>query len=395
MATIVLTTRPVMELACGYDLRVVNLCRQMRDTLHLVVVQLGDVLDVEARIDRDAVFESITEFRLQAEDRPSWKRHFRTEEGAFLPLAFPARFGELVHDIQQIAKARSADRMVVFGSELAGLARATGFARVLFDVCDCISLTMVRRAAHNGGRETFRERLQRWRWQRTEAHLPSWFRHVTTINDADSEQLRRLSGTPALNVHTVPNGVGEQFITNRRPQFTVRGVAFWGNLPFGPNRDAIRYFMDHIYRPYLEGRDVEVCIIGRGPDPWLVDWAAKDPHVKLLGFVDDLTAVASRYAVMINPMRTGSGMKNKVLEAFAMGLGVVSTSLGMEAFPDARSGVHCLVHDAPEQFAASVLRLLDDHELRHRITAEAQRLVLARYRWEAIGEQWNALLDAA
>lgn len=398
MPTLVLTNRPVTVLACGYDLRVVNLCRQARDDLHLVVAPVGDQIAVDPRVDRASVFCSVHELALSIAPNPSWVRHLRTNEADFLRLAYPKQFESAVERIREVARTTGARRMMVFGTNLAGLARAVGMRRVLFDVCDSPSLTARRHAAVADDRQNLRQwlrrGLQRWRWERTESRLPRWFNRVTTINDADSDTVRRLAGeTAGRHVHTVPNGVGEHFLNVKPPAERHRGVVFWGNLPFPPNREAVRYFFDEIYLPLLAERHIEVCIVGRDPEPWLVELAARDPFVRLTGFVDDLAAEVGQYRVMINPMRSGSGMKNKVLEAFGLGLAVVSTSLGMEAFPDAEDGRDFLRADDPGLFAAAIVRLLDEAATRDALIANGRALLLARYRWEAIGERWNALLD--
>lgn len=399
MPTIALTNRPVSALACGYDLRVVNLCRQSSDDLHLIVAPVGDQIAVDAQVDRSSVFRSIheVEFDVSAQ-RPSWRRHLRTREADFLRLAYPRAFANAVQRIRAIAHAAEAERMIVFGSNLAGLAWASGIRHVLFDVCDSVSLTARRQAAIETGSHTvtrrLRRHLQQWRWERTESKLPHWFSQVTTINDADSETVRRLAGLPAgRNVHTVPNGVGEHFLEAEPPAERRRGVVFWGNLPFPPNREAVRFFFDAVYHPWLSGRGIEVCIVGRDAEPWLVDLAARDPWVRLTGFVDDLAAAVGQYPVMVNPMRSGSGMKNKVLEAFALGLAVVSTDLGMEAFLDAEHERHFLRADGPAEFAQAIVRLLDDVSLRNSLVENGRSLLLTRYRWEAIGRRWNALLE--
>src|SRR5260221_14728540 len=72
---------------------------------------------------------------------------------------------------------------------------------------------------------------------------------------------------------------------------------------------------------------------------WLQDEAQRDHGIRLTGFVDNIHSVLAEYPIMVNAMRIGSGLKNKVLEAFAMGLAVGSTGLGIEAISTAREGV--------------------------------------------------------
>ena len=93
---------------------------------------------------------------------------------------------------------------------------------------------------------------------------------------------------------------------------------------------------------------------------------------------------------MINPMVEGSGLKNKVLEAFACRVPVVSTPLGIEAI-DAMPGRHYVKADSPGDFAEAVTSLLADPAYASEIAEAARLLVESKYRWSAIGDQLDGL----
>jgi glycosyltransferase involved in cell wall biosynthesis len=115
-----------------------------------------------------------------------------------------------------------------------------------------------------------------------------------------------------------------------------------------------------------------------------------EPGIRVHGFVADLFALAHGQGVMINPMVEGSGLKNKVLEAFALGLPVVSTTLGADAF-GIEDGRHCRIADAPVDFASAVRDLLEQPAHAQRIASNARELVHRRFTWPAAGK---ALLEA-
>jgi glycosyltransferase involved in cell wall biosynthesis len=100
----------------------------------------------------------------------------------------------------------------------------------------------------------------------------------------------------------------------------------------------------------------------------------------------------AEYPVMVNPMRIGSGMKNKVLEAFGIGLAVVSTRLGMESVPEARDGEHYLEAEDAAAFARQVLAAIDAQPGLEVLRQRAQQLVRERYLWSAVGRRWRQLL---
>ena len=94
------------------------------------------------------------------------------------------------------------------------------------------------------------------------------------------------------------------------------------------------------------------------------------------------------------PLRIGGGTRLKIFEGLAMGKAVVSTAIGAEGLP-LEDGVHFLRADVPEPFAAAVLRLLDDPELRRRLGEVGRRLVEERYAWPRVALEFEDLLEGA
>jgi glycosyltransferase involved in cell wall biosynthesis len=214
---------------------------------------------------------------------------------------------------------------------------------------------------------------------------------VTTISEPDRRQLLDLHG-PASNLHVIRNGVPDRLLDPLGPSGSRRGVAFWGNLAFGPNCEALRFFVEQVFVPFLAAEDVELCVVGHHAPEWLVDISRREPGIVVTGFVPDLAAAVGGYPIMINPMRTGSGLKNKVLEAFGLGLAVISTRLGVDALGEVRDGEHLVLADEPADLAREVLALLGDDGRRDGLRTRAHDLVSTRYPWDRVGQDWRALL---
>jgi glycosyltransferase involved in cell wall biosynthesis len=178
------------------------------------------------------------------------------------------------------------------------------------------------------------------------------------------------------------------------PPADRRGVVFWGNLDFEPDIDPLSFFLDRVWYPTLRTAGVEVEVVGGNAPTWLADFARREPLVRLAGFVPDLRSAVSRYPVMINPMQTGSGLKNKVLEAFGLGIAVVSTARGVEALPAVRDGEHLTIAEDAADFADAVLELLDDQARRLRLRANANALLNDHYRWSVAARPWRALFGS-
>jgi glycosyltransferase involved in cell wall biosynthesis len=108
------------------------------------------------------------------------------------------------------------------------------------------------------------------------------------------------------------------------------------------------------------------------------------------GHVPDIREPLSRYAVFVCPIRSGAGVRVKMLEAFAAGIPVVSTSLGAEGIA-ATPGRDFLRADSPEEFADACLHLLDHPEKAAAMAAHARRLIETTYDWSAVGKRLGAI----
>jgi glycosyltransferase involved in cell wall biosynthesis len=393
---LVLVSRPIVSRQNGYDLRVANLCAHIPGARHLVVAPLGPPDDAEQTLFVDGLFDSATVLEPLYGRHKRPRRHLRLTNDRVLELSFPRQYAMARDRLRAIAQSHQISKVVVFGSNLAELAATLHHPHVIIDVSDSLALTTRREiqlgAGRLSGRRVWKARLELRRWRATEARLPRRFRQVTTISPPDTRELETLAG-PGSNVLTVPNGVEAAFL-GPLPELSRRqGVAFWGNLAFGPNDEALRFFLNDVYRPMLRPAGVEFCIVGPNAPRWLIDFAAADPGVVLSGYVPDLRASVTRYPVMVNPMLTGSGLKNKVLEAFALGIAVVSTPLGVEALPEVRDGIHVLEAEDGISFGNAVLDLLENERRRLALRAAANSLVSQHYRWEVIGASWRALFE--
>ncbi len=102
--------------------------------------------------------------------------------------------------------------------------------------------------------------------------------------------------------------------------------------------------------------------------------------------------MAADCGVFIVPLRSGSGVRVKILNALAMGLPVVSTSLGAEGM-DVRSGEHLLIADGAAEFARAVVTVLREPELADRLGRSGRELVCKKYSWNRVGERLLGLYD--
>ena len=151
-------------------------------------------------------------------------------------------------------------------------------------------------------------------------------------------------------------------------------MLFLGSFRHEPNRIAIDWFAADVL-PRVIARCPRARLVVAGSDPPPAG-TIPDPTgaVELLGFVDDIPALLRRYAVFVCPIQSGSGVRVKLLEAFAACIPVVSTRIGAEGLAR-HDGEVCALADDPAEFAAKVVELLESRELRGRLAASARREV--------------------
>ncbi len=211
--------------------------------------------------------------------------------------------------------------------------------------------------------------------------------HVVTVSAEDAARLRRFA--PDLGVSVSPCGVDTSYF---RPSPSPRppevDLVFLGHFGHPPNGDAVRFLVRAVV-PRL-GRPVRIRIVGRGVTPEIT--ALAGPDVEVTGMVPDVRPHLAAGAVFVAPIRFGTGMRGKVLEALAMGRPVVTTTLGAEGLA-ATSGRHLLIADGAADFAAAVRRVLEDRGLATRLGAEGRALVEARFDWDVIATAHERIYD--
>jgi glycosyltransferase involved in cell wall biosynthesis len=151
-------------------------------------------------------------------------------------------------------------------------------------------------------------------------------------------------------------------------------ILFLGSFRHTPNQVAIEWFTREVL-PLVRARVPEAKLLLAGSDPPPRHAFPDDGQsIELLGFVEDIQSLFSECAVFVCPIRSGSGVRVKLLEAFASGIPVVSTRLGAEGL--ARTdGEFCALADDPAGFAESVVRLLEDPKAAAEMAARARQEV--------------------
>jgi len=271
---------------------------------------------------------------------------------------------------------------------MAPIASGQGNLPRVLDLVDALSLNMMRRSRQEHPPLSWLIWLEAKRVQRYERVLSRRYDRLVVASALDQAYMN------LENVYVVPNGVDLEkfpFTEDERERATI---VFTGRMAYYPNADAAVFFAREIL-PRIRAQMPEARFIVVGADPpQRVRQLARIPGVEVTGYVPHLHTYLARATVAACPLRAGSGMQFKVLEAMASGTPVVAT-LGALGGIEAQDGVHLLVAESAEALAAQVVRLLAEPALRRYLAYNARRLVEQRYTWERSVQLLEAVYEAA
>jgi len=185
-----------------------------------------------------------------------------------------------------------------------------------------------------------------------------------------------------------------RFSPAAREPFTM---LFLGSFRHTPNAVALAWFVEEVL-PRIMVRRPEARLVVVGSDaPPRHPYADHAPAIEIRGFVEDVREPLSRYAVFVCPVRAGSGVRVKLLEAYASGIPVVSTRIGAEGLA-AQDGDFCLLADDPTAFAEQVLRIFDDPPFAAGMATRARAEVVANWDMATVTGRlvesyWDALRE--
>lgn len=237
---------------------------------------------------------------------------------------------------------------------------------------------------HNRSPTMYRRRglkLEAARWRRFYGRYLRDFERFVVVSKLDL----RHDETSDL----VPNGVDVEELKPTPEPDGPPTLLFTGTMNHPPNSEGVEWFVREILPRVPEA---PLLVVGRNPPESVTKLASN--RVEVTGAVPDVRPYFQQATVVVVPLLAGGGTRLKILEAFAAGRAVVSTSIGAEGL-EVEHEKHLLTADGATEFADATARLLGDRALRERLTTEARRLVEDRYDWRILGEQLAEALTKA
>ena len=241
------------------------------------------------------------------------------------------------------------------------------------DYMDALSKGIERRVEKESFFKRWLFNLEYKRLVNYENSIFSYFEFHTIISEQDRQHIFHAQ---RQHIMVIPNGVNELFF-EPYPFEKHFDIVFTGNMSYPPNVEAATYIVKEVL-PSLPN-SIRLLLSGATPTNEIL--ALKSDRVEITGWVDDIRESYAQGKLFIAPMFIGTGLQNKLLEAMAMGLPCVTTTLANNALK-AIPNESILIANSSEEFISKVNDLLSNQELYLRISENGKRFIETNYRWE-------------
>lgn len=228
-----------------------------------------------------------------------------------------------------------------------------------------------------------RHRLTWWKLSRFIDQLLENYDGCTVVSELEREAVLRCS-PQADHIAVIPNGVDTSYYqATNEADIEPDSMVFTGSVSYSVNFEALEYFAEQIF-PIILARRPDTCLYvtgdtGQAP----INRLKLRDRIIFTGYLPDIRPALRKACVNIVPLLLGGGTRLKILEGWAAGTPIVSTSRGAEGL-NYLAGRDLLIADDPMEFASSVLRLLADPALRADLRANGRALVESAYDWHPI-----------
>ena len=252
---------------------------------------------------------------------------------------------------------------------------------------ESFSLYLKRAIEQHGG---LRNRINRFIARQVESWMYTPYGCTVVLTEQDKTEL--LGINPSLVVEVIPNGIDLDFFRMEEREREKATLLFVGNYEYEPNRDAAILLAQTIF-PAIQQQipDVRLQIVGNAPPPELQVLASD--AITVTGRVVDMRPYLAQATVFVCPLRVGAGIKNKVLEALAMGIPTVATPISLDGIA-VKHDESILVANI-DSIASETVRLLRDRALQVKLAQNGYNSIKANYSWSGVADSYLMLYNRA
>ena len=255
----------------------------------------------------------------------------------------------------------------------------------ILDLPDAFSLYWKRRIENQQNFiKRFFEKIEFKRLYKFEGQIVKNFNLGLVCSREDLNYMQNEHGSS--NIDLLRNGVDlDTFKSEGHDYSNNSTLLFTGNMDYAPNVDAVGYFVREIF-PTISSKfsNVKFVIAGQRPVKQVLELKAK--NIEITGFIPDLKIMYQEASIVVSPLRFGAGTQNKVLEAMAMGIPVVSGNIGFEGL-EIKNGEGVFLETNPIGFANKVIELLESESLREQTGIKGNLVAKQKFSWDIISLQ--------
>lgn len=244
---------------------------------------------------------------------------------------------------------------------------------VLIDLHDSMILNIKRRLKSEKPIKKIMYYFELFRINKYERYLVKTYKHLMVLAEQD-----KFIHTPNHNIDVIHLGVDDNEFKPDNLIPNNKTIIFSGNMSYTPNVDAVIWFIDNCWsKVILEVPDAKFKIVGANPSP-LLDRYKSIKSIEISGRVKSMIDELNNSQFAIAPLRSGSGMQNKVLEAMSCGIPVVCTKIGLG---DIRADINeeIFVADTPQDFTEKCILLLNNHTLCLKVGQKSRKFINENY----------------
>lgn len=314
---------------------------------------------------------------------------------ARLPLVTPSSMGffyspDLQRRIDNLLSTEQFDLIFVHCSSVAQyVENVQGIPKIL-DFGDMDSQKWLEYANYKPFPLSLGYRLEGKKMEAAEKRLAKKFDMCTATTRAEWETLNSY-GT-ALKTDWFPNGVDAEYFKPDGEGYDPDTLSFIGRMDYYPNQECMFDFCRNTL-PLIQARrpQAKLMIVGADPSP-PVKKLEELPGVTVTGSVPDVRPFILRSAAMVAPLNIARGTQNKILEAMAMGVPVVTSPAGAGGV-DAENEAHFLIGDSPNTYADACLRIMSRPDERTRLSTSGRERMLTHHDWQASMRRLETIVE--
>ena len=255
------------------------------------------------------------------------------------------------------------------------------------DYMDTFSKGIERRMIEAKGLKKVIFNIEFKRLQKYEEKIFGFFNHTFIISKQDQKSF---SFEKATEINILPNGVDDEFFTPNKSSVKKYDIVFTGNMSYPPNVSAVVYIAKNIIPLLVEKKpDIKFLIAGATPTNIVKDLASE--NITVSGWMNDIRDAYNESRVFLAPLKIGTGLQNKLLEAMAMQIPCITSALANNAI-GATHNKNILIGNSPKEYTLLVLDCLENVEKAKKIAVAGKMHVTQNFNWSALTTEMGDIL---